>query len=104
MHNNIFSITVEEAAPEDLRRMELYQRNADWISQNWKRVGDECRGKVIAVSEGEIFVADDQPEAERLAKEKHPNDVPYATYIYKERVPRIYGNRVLPRKDDISAG
>ena len=52
MHNNIFSITVEEATPEELQRMQLYRRNADWLSDHWKLVGD---GPAVAIEKTFTF-------------------------------------------------
>ena len=106
MHNNIFSITVEPADPALLRQRELFHQNAEWLSQHWQLVGDECRGKMVAASGGEIFVADDPQEVERMAKAKHPDDVPFTIYIPKEKRARIYGNRSLshmPRQETLNA-
>jgi hypothetical protein len=51
------------------------------------------RGRWIAVSEEEIFVAESAAEAERLAKERHPSDTPHVQFIPLEKVERIYANQ-----------
>jgi hypothetical protein len=103
MHNNISSITIEPTDSEAIEQMELFRRNAEWLSQNWHLVGDDCRGKMIAASEGEIFVADDRQTVQRLAKAKHPNDEPYVAYIPIAQYQRIYGNRVVVAAKDEDA-
>lgn len=90
----IFSITEAPEDPEALRRRALFLRNVEWFSSHWMLFSSEpYRGRYVAVSEGEIFVADDASEAERLAFERHPHDVPYIKLIPKERHLRIYACR-----------
>lgn len=92
----IFSITEEPEDPELNRRMALYERNAEWLSEHWTLLADEqYKGRWVAASEGEIFVADDRWEAKRLALEKHPHDVPYTQFVPKEKCMRIYTPRML---------
>lgn len=88
--NDQLIITVEPADPELNRRMEQYVRNAEWLTEHGAPLFEQFRGQYIAVSEGEVFVADDYWEAERLAKEKHPDDEPLVQYIPRERYERIY--------------
>lgn len=88
--NNKVTITVEPADPELSRQMALYQHNAIWASDHWSLFGDEYRGKYVAVSQGELFVADSRQEAERLAQAKHPDDEPFISYIPKAKYERIY--------------
>ena len=89
----IFSITEETADPEHNRQMALYRRNAEWISEHWALLNDErYRGHVVAVSQGEIFVADSREEARRLALGKHPDDEPFVKFIPQERYERIYAS------------
>jgi hypothetical protein len=47
-------------------------------------------GKYIAVSEGDVFVAEHASEARRLASEKHPDDEPFGQFIPRESRERIY--------------
>lgn len=90
----IFSITEEPEDPELNRRMALYTRNAEWLSEHWMLLSDEqYKGRWVAASEGEIFASDDAWEAKRLAREKHPQDVPYVRFVPKERYFRIYACR-----------
>ena len=87
----ILAISEGPEDPERNRQMALYRRNAEWISEHWKLLADEqYRGRFVAVSEGEIFVADDRWEALKLARERHPHDEPFTQYIPKERYERIY--------------
>jgi len=91
MKNN-FTITVEPADPEMLRRSRLFRRNGIWMSENGSALYDQYPGKFVAVSEGEVFIADDRQEAERKALEKHPDDEPFIIYLPKEKYERIYAN------------
>jgi len=76
--------------------MALYQRNAEWLSEHWMLLQDEqYKGRWVAASEGEIFVADDRWEAERHALDKHPHDVPYTQFVQSEKYFRIYACRRL---------
>lgn len=87
----ILQISEGPADPERNREMALYRRNAEWISEHWTLLaGEQYRGRFIAVSEGEIFVADDRWEALKLARERHPDDEPFTQYMPKERYERIY--------------
>jgi hypothetical protein len=85
-----FIITMEPTNPEEARRMELYERNSRWMDEHGGPLYEQHRGKYLAISEGEVFVADSRQEAERLALEKHPDDVPYLQRIFKEKAIRIY--------------
>ncbi len=84
------TITVEPADAELMQRMEHYRRNGDWLNQHGNALFKQYRGKFIAVSEGEVFVADSRWEAERLAQAKHPGDEPFVQYIPQEKRERIY--------------
>jgi hypothetical protein len=87
------TITVGLPDPEFSRTMRLYRRNMEWMSDHGRPLYQQHRGKYVAVSEGEVFVSDDAWEAERLAQEKHPDDVPFVIYIPKARYERIYAYR-----------
>lgn len=79
--------------PEDAgfnRRMAQFRRNGEWLTEHGAPLFKQYRGRYIAVSEGEVFVADDYWEAERLAKEKHPDDVPSVQYVPSDNCERIY--------------
>ena len=47
-------------------------------------------GKYLAVSEGEVFVAEDAWEARRLARVQHPDDEPFVQHVPRDSNPRIY--------------
>jgi hypothetical protein len=79
--------------PENLelnRRLTQFQLNGEWLTEHWAPLFEGLRGQYIAVSEGEVFVSDDAWEAQRLAKEKHPDDEPFVQYIAQEKYERIY--------------
>ena len=84
------TITIEPAEPELIRRMELFERNGKWLSENGGPFYDLYRGQYIAVAGGEVFASPDGPEVTRLAQEAHPDDVPYVRYIPKQKYERIY--------------
>ena len=51
---------------------------------------EQFPGKYLAVTEGEVFVADDASEARRLATEKNPDDEPFVQFVPPESRERIY--------------
>ena len=78
--------------PELERRFESARRNLLWFNEHAMEleVFKRYRGRFIAVAEGELFVGDSREEAERLAREKHPDDTPHIQFIPREKVYRIY--------------
>ena len=48
------------------------------------------RGRWVASSGGELFVADTPEEVRRLAREKHPEELEHVRYIQREKLSRIY--------------
>ena len=90
--NGQFVIEELPADPEWTRRFERVGRNMDWWNEHAMEheVFKRYRGRFLAVSEGELFVADSAEEVERLALEKHPDDVPFIHYIPREKTYRIY--------------
>ena len=87
--------TIITEGPEDLelnKRMARYQRNAEWFTAHGSPLFSQFRGRYIAVSEDDVFVADDAWEAQRLAKQKHLDDEPFIQYIPREKYERIYAS------------
>jgi hypothetical protein len=84
------TITEESADPEFTRRMAQFSRNGDWLSAQGLPLLERYAGKYLAVSEGEVFASDDAEEAERLARNAHPDDEPFVQYLPRERAERIY--------------
>ena len=79
--------------PQDLKintLMEKYRHNGEWITEHGAPLFEQFPGKYLAVSEGEVFVADEASEARRLAMEKHPDDEPFVQYVPRESRERIY--------------
>ena len=91
--NNKLMTTDETEDVEFTRRIGLFRRNGEWMHAHGAPLYDQRRGRYIAVSQGEVFVADSDEEAARLAKEKHPNDEPFVIYIPKAKYERIYAYR-----------
>ncbi len=87
-------ITVEELPPdpEVVRVLELTGRNLRWFNEHAieREVFSRYRGRFIAVSEGELFVGDSRKEVGRLARARHPEDIPHIRYIPLEKAHRIY--------------
>jgi hypothetical protein len=81
--------------PEDLafnQRLSRFRRNGEWLTEHGAPLFEQHPGRYIAVSEGEVFVADDAWEARRLAREQHPDDEPFVQYVPLERWERIYAS------------
>ena len=80
--------------PEMARLFEQGRRNLFWFSENAERLGvfKHHRGRYVAAAGGELFVADTPEEVERLAREKHPDDLPHIRYIPREKRFRIYAS------------
>ena len=77
---------------------ELFEKaklNVKWFNDHAMEleVFKRHRGRYVAASGGELFVADAAEEVERLAKEKHPDDLPHIRYIAKEKLSRIYASK-----------
>ena len=74
------------------RVFEQAERNMVWLSDH----ADELelftrhRGRYVAAAGGELFVADSGEEVRRLARQKHPNEMPHVRYIPREKRSRIY--------------
>jgi len=87
-------IETQKMTPEIARVFEQGRRNLLWFAENAERLGvfEEYRGRCVAAAGGELFVADTPEEAERLAHEKYPDDMPHVRYIYREKRSRIYAS------------
>ncbi|HYL99815.1 MAG TPA: hypothetical protein VEZ90_12740 [Blastocatellia bacterium] len=58
---------------------EQARRNLLWFSENAKRLRVYIlhRGRYVAAAGSELFIADTADEARRLAKDKHPGEMPH---------------------------
>ncbi len=72
-------ITITE--PSDPREVERFRRqdeqsrrNAAWVDAHWAELLPRARGKFLAISGQEAFIADTAEEAWSLARAAHPND------------------------------
>lgn len=85
-------IEEEEMTPELARAFESARRNVMWFNDHVVEleVYKRYRGKYIAASGGELFVADTPEEVRRLAHEKHPDELEHVRYIQREKLSRIY--------------
>lgn len=56
-----------------------------WYAIRFEQLVQDYAGKCVAVVEGEVVaVADTEKEADRLAREKHPDVIPLVLYIPTE--------------------
>ena len=87
-------VIVEELAedPQFTRMFRMARCNMLWFDEHATELGvfKLYRGRFVAASAGELFVGDSREEVERLARQKHPDDVPHIRYIPREKVYRIY--------------
>lgn len=84
-----------EEFPEEPRLAAAFERakqNLLWLNDHAMEleVFNRYRGRFVAVSEGELFVGVSREGVERLAREKHPGDIPHVRYIPLEKTYRIY--------------
>ena len=70
--------------------MDRFRRNGEWLTAHGAPLFERFPGKYLAISEGEVFVADEASEARRLAMAKHPDDEPFLQYVPRESRERIY--------------
>ena len=89
-------VVIEELPydPEFDRLFEQAHRNLMWFNEHVKKLGvfKLYRGRFVAAAGGELFVADSREEVERLAREKHPDEMPHIRYIPREKLYRIYAS------------
>jgi len=90
--NEPLTIEILPEDPEFTRMFERARRNLLWFNEHAieLEVFKRYRGRYVAVSGGELFVGGSPEEVERLAQEKHPDDIPHIRYIPREKVYRIY--------------
>jgi Family of unknown function (DUF5678) len=88
--NDKLTMTEEPEDPAFNQRLVKYRHNGEWLTEHGASLFEQFPGCYVAVSESDVFVADDAWEARRLAKEKHPDDEPFVQYIPKEHYERIY--------------
>jgi hypothetical protein len=88
--NQNFRIIEEPQDPEFNEKMKRFRRNGEWLTAHGAPLFERFPGKYIAVSEGDVFVAEHAPEARRLASEKHPDDEPFVQFVPRESRERIY--------------
>jgi len=85
-------IEEQEMTPELARLFEQARRNLDWFDEHAEALGvfKLYRGRFVAASGGELFVGESRAEVERLARERHPDEMPHIRYIPREKRYRIY--------------
>lgn len=72
---------------------EAFGKNFDWLHSHWDDVLPTARGKYVAVTGQQAFIAEDWREAERLAREAHPDDKGmYVRFIRPDKGMRYYGD------------
>ncbi len=92
--NNLVVIEELPYDPEFDRLFEQAHRNLMWLDRHVKelKVFKLYRGRFVAAAGGELFVADSREEVGRLAREKHPDEMPHIRYIPRRKLYRIYAN------------
>ncbi len=90
--SNQLIIEEEPMTPELARAFESARRNVLWFNDHVEEleVYKRYRGRWVASSGGELFVADTPEEVRRLAREKHPEELEHVRYIQREKLSRIY--------------
>lgn len=74
------------------RRMNLFERNLDWLEVHASEVYAH-RGKFVCIAGQELFVGDNVGEVLKAAKAAHPeDDGRFTRYIPWEKGPRIYAH------------
>src|SRR2546423_1064478 len=72
-------VTIEEhpTTPEMAPLFEQAERNMTWLSEHAEEleIFRRHRSRYVAAAGGELFVADTPEEVERLAREKHPDEI-----------------------------
>lgn len=91
MQASNYPVFIEEVEDKELsERLSRFRRNGEWLTEHGASLFEQHAGHYLAVSEGEVFIADDMRSARQLAQEKHPEDEPFVQYIPLERKVRIY--------------
>jgi hypothetical protein len=89
----MYDITIEERplTPALARLFEQAERNLLWFSEPAQEldVFTLHRGRFIAVSGGELLVGDSRAEVDRLARQKHSDEMPHIRFIPREKLSRI---------------
>ena len=82
----------EPMTPELAHAFESARRNVMWFNDHVEEleVYKRYRGKWVASSGGELFVADTPEEVRQLAHQKHPDELEHVRYIQREKLSRIY--------------
>lgn len=81
----------DEKLPADAAmRAREWLRNVDWFNDHAAKVSDQCKGKYVAVVDGEFFVADSRKEAHDLARAHYPTRQPFVIYIPLKKRKMVY--------------
>jgi hypothetical protein len=81
----------DEKLPADAAtRVREWLRNVDWFNDHAAKVSAQCKGKYVAVVDGEFFVADSRKEAHDLARAHYPTGHPFVTYIPLKKRKMVY--------------
>jgi len=87
-------ITDPKVNARRMERMRQFNRNINWAASRWEDIVERAAGSYIAVVDEDLFVADSACEAERLAKESHPDSEGiFVRFVSPVVGPRVYGNR-----------
>lgn len=89
-------ITIEEVTdPNEIARTkeqdDRHRKNSEWLESHWDDVLPEARGKYVAVSGEETFIAETPEAAWSWAENTHPDDNgAIVRYVRTEEGPRVH--------------
>ena len=88
------TLVIEELPydPEFARVFQQAGRNLLWLDEHAEELGvfKLYRGRYVAAVGGELLIADTAEGIDRLAREKHPDEMAHVRYIPREKMSRIY--------------
>lgn len=90
--NNQFTIEDAPMTPAQERLFDQAYNNLMWFSEHAQELSvfSIHRGRYVATAGEELFVADTPEDVERLARQKHPDEMPHIRYITREKLSRVY--------------
>ena len=72
----------DEKLPADaVTRVREWLRYVDWFNDHAAEISTQCKGKYVAVVDGEFFAADSRKEAHDLTRAHYPTGQPFVIYI-----------------------
>jgi hypothetical protein len=85
----------EKLREDDAVRAREILQDMDWFNAHAAEIGDQYRGKYVAVADGKLFAADSRKEAYDLALAQSPTRQPFVIYIPADKRKMVY-ERLIP--------